>query len=1245
MKYSISRRMSVLLLSILMLATLIVPQAFAANEAVIVVDTSAYTTVQPGDELVIPVRLTQNPGIASMAVEMVYNSEIFDPPGGVLKNAYDIAGSVFESDRPMVGNKYTCIPTVSNETGVLFNFKLTVKNDAPNGTFDIVAHLPGDDPDNMVDYDENHIQTTFTNATITIANGRADGNVVVTGNGDSAVNTGYNTVKEALTAIQGSTVDKTGTITMYKDVSEPGPFNLQDGDNIIFDMNGRTLTMDKQEDVISSGDAFLGPDSGAASLVIRSSKGDSGTILCAGSAIKAQSGGAFTAKLESGTLRATTDAVTAFFNSSAPWNFEMTGGCIENEYGYAISGYDKVLLPADKLSQFSGKISGGKIAWKSSGCPLGCDVMTISGGKFKATDGTNPWIIAEFEDGYYLSDTADTEGYYSVLKLENPVASVNGREYYGLKGALNAAGENDTVKIINDFATGEAFEVKKPVTIDMQGHTITQTTVNSSIINVYSNLNLKSTGDKGVIRYAASKDTAEADEGAVSTNLGIWIAETGDATVDNIELRNIRIAFGIYTNAHVTSINNCSIKNVWKGFEVNDGATIDSITNTFVENYQSTVAPDDAYYNTGTALMTLVENGSVTLGEGNQFHSLANHCFYCDKASSVFNINGGSYEGAEAVMLSWSTVNITGGDFYAHNDAYGTIYSVSGTVSGGRYKSDKGWNVWNGHLNGGFTFPTGQTGGVTGPDAEGYYTFTPHYIITSPAPVEGAGTITAPANAAAGDKVEVTVTPAEGKSLVNGSLKYTTISGTVKPITKSADNKYVFTMPAEAVTISGEFGEGYSYALGLEITDTENHVVESIPVGQNVSVAVKVTSSTAYNGYNLVLAYDKDAFEYVTGAMDDKVNAETGKIVIQSENATADAQPVADLVFRAKAAKTDASFGVSGKLTTLADSYGGEGGVDAEAFTANFTVEEENYTVTFNDTGNPANTATVSVQGGQKVALASVPKWTKAGYDLSWTSGETEYSETEVANQVVNAEVTYTAKWNLKNYQVSLSGLTGDATANIENAYEATIDGYNPLYNYTVTVQIGGTAYTGATVSGNTVTIPAGAVIGEVSISVTSESTFAVTPHVEFVPGYTLVIVHGPETNGYTYDGKPMYRMSHYDDAAKADGKGNAYAYIIKGAAPEDINDKIGAAAAEACEEITVDGMNVNASPDGVGIDDAVVVYHDYNVSSLTDEFTPENYMPVYLRADWEKNYKVDTANVQKILNYLRDESINPTNP
>lgn len=139
------------------------------------------------------------------------------------------------------------------------------------------------------------------------------------------------------------------------------------------------------------------------------------------------------------------------------------------------------------------------------------------------------------------------------------------------------------------------------------------------------------------------------------------------------------------------------------------------------------------------------------------------------------------------------------------------------------------------------------------------------------------------------------------------------------------------------------------------------------------------------------------------------------------------------------------------------------------------------------------------------------------------------------AEQVVG-EIIVTAIRTGKVFKVTLgSDMTGEITAQYGTDYVATID-RDDDYRYTVTVTIGGRAYTGYEVSGNTITIPGGSITGDIVFVVEKEEiappTEPVTMHsVTFTgsgagaaQGNATSVAHGAsytltlkKESGYTY--------------------------------------------------------------------------------------------------------------------------------
>ncbi len=1244
MKRSLGRRVLSWLLCVLMLCACLPVNAFAAGNAEITVGADGITAA-PGDTVTIPVNLTVNPGIAGMTLTAVYDENVFELAETY---PYDKTGTVWPDSVTVGPHIIMYSATNTSVNGMLFNIKLKVKEDATEGTSQVTVKCRDDKPGMISDENKNAVPTTIKPCTVTITGGRVDRNVLITDAGDTTLNgTGYDTVAEALAAIQGST-QKSGTIKLYKDVSEAGEFQLADGDNIILDLNGKTLTC--------SGDGFNGATTSgaAASLTIRSSdSGQAGKFNVNGSCVDHNSG-SLTLNIESGSLYNADSTSLLDLNGTSPLDCHITGGYIESkQYVLSCYGFDMVSDPA----KYHIYISGGTFITGKEYCEIMNDSVTITGGRFKTADDSGSGVDVDgnwpvdIPDGYTLLSTQDSEGYYNVVSDDTlPQIAENSRTkktYAKLQTAVNEAAEKDEIDLNADTAISKWVEVAadKDVTIDLNGHTVTLTNGDVTAFDSYGKLNLISTGDKGVIRYAPSISTPVESEGDVSTWFCFYVE--GTLTTDNIEIRNFKAGVQLLNGASGSRLNNLTMKNIsFRGIEIAN-SSIESITNTSIT---TNAKPEDGTGEEGSGFcLVACGNSSVTLGEGNKFVAGAASALTANDGDTV-TINDGYYEGYELALTSGagSTLNINGGDFYAHSVGGGyavTYASGTGVATGGRFKHENGNSVWGWLLGGNFDVPSGRTKNLVARE-DGWYELESKWQVNLPESIDN-GTLSCSANGGAleGDEVTIDVTPSDGYSLKIGSLKYTTINGNQTEVITKKNDGYTFTMPADGVNITAEFTNEAQYALGLDVKDAGGNTPDKIETQDEITVDVKVTSSTVYNGYDVSLTYDKNVFKYVSGADPTKVDEGNGTITFIAENiddADGVAKTLASVKFKAIAASDiPVSFKAEGKFGNTAGAFNSQDAEPAEAVLHEVAVELKPFTVSFTDADGGNTDVNVTVLDGNKTAIGDVPSFTRTGYNLDgWTiDGDTTvYTSTAIAEKAVTANVTYKAKWSLVNYKVTHTGFTGSDTANYGTAYEATIDGYNASgYTYSVKYTIGGGAEQEATIDGTgKVTIPGASITGDIVLILSKTGKFSSTSYADYVGGYSLIVVHGANATGYTYNNKLMYRMPDYDDTAKGDA-GKAYAYIIKGAVPANVDSNIGVAASDATPTELRKQNDVNASGK-VDINDAIVVYRDYNTE--THEYKPDDYqyMPYYLRADLSDgnaDHRIDNYDVQVVLNVL----------
>ncbi len=125
-----------------------------------------------------------------------------------------------------------------------------------------------------------------------------------------------------------------------------------------------------------------------------------------------------------------------------------------------------------------------------------------------------------------------------------------------------------------------------------------------------------------------------------------------------------------------------------------------------------------------------------------------------------------------------------------------------------------------------------------------------HAVTVSDSMVGGSVT-TDKQEAAAGETVQLTVTPAEGKQLVTGSLKVTGNSGTVIALTR--DNRFI--MPAEAVTVTAAFEDRKATQVWLDSA--------TVTAGDTCTVGVNIEEGSGFAAGTFVVQYDSEMLEYV----------------------------------------------------------------------------------------------------------------------------------------------------------------------------------------------------------------------------------------------------------------------------------------------------------------------------------------------------------------------------------------------
>ena len=285
--------------------------------------------------------------------------------------------------------------------------------------------------------------------------------------------------------------------------------------------------------------------------------------------------------------------------------------------------------------------------------------------------------------------------------------------------------------------------------------------------------------------------------------------------------------------------------------------------------------------------------------------------------------------------------------------------------------------------------------------------------------------------------------------------------------------------------------------------------------------------------------------------------------------------------------------------------------------------------------------------------MVSIPTDVKTGYVFKgWALTEdatTALTDESIRSAAVTAAVTYYPVFEAEQYDVTLTGTTTDANpakATFGQDYTATISDYDANnYDYTVTYKAGDTASktldlsTASNFDAATgkFTIPAADITG--ALTVTVEKTlkgFEVELHADYVTGYTLVLVKKSATNAattspiYTYgaSGENTGAMFFVKELTKADESKayGAYAILVEGAITESAaRAKVGITTTAATELTIQTDVNATGLIDS---SDLQAAFSGYKV-----QLTLPEQMAIYLRADVNGDYKLDTADVGLVNN------------
>ena len=285
--------------------------------------------------------------------------------------------------------------------------------------------------------------------------------------------------------------------------------------------------------------------------------------------------------------------------------------------------------------------------------------INVAGGTF--TSVLNPNYIAEGANLYtngtnYKVGQSAAEGYDQVVAVVTDAEGQYVAGYATLQAAINAAGEDDTIVLVNNVTESVTVPAGKTITLDLNGYTLTNST-GTTITNLGTLTIEDSSNDKTGAVYGNSEYALFNEIGATATLNGGLFTNSGNAS------------YVISNHGTMT---------------INEGVTMIQASGNAVAGPSGIASgyytPDDK---SKTAYLTI---------NGGKFSSP--RITIKNDEISYLTINGGEFdvEGTNVQSVqNWTYTTITGGTFYGtvHMWTYDSV-PVRGelNIEGGDFKND-----------------------------------------------------------------------------------------------------------------------------------------------------------------------------------------------------------------------------------------------------------------------------------------------------------------------------------------------------------------------------------------------------------------------------------------------------------------------------------------------------------------------------------------------------------------------------
>ncbi len=871
----------------------------------------------------------------------------------------------------------------------------------------------------------------------------------------------YASLKEAVTKLNASTGNYTNVvITLNEDAVETSTVEVKK--SVTLDLNGHVLTADTAENGITV--------SGGATLTVKDSS-TNGTGVFKHTATRAEksailaNGSGTVVNIESGTIEATRGNGLKVDGAA----FHVSGG--------TITGGNNGIYVATHSASPVCTVSGGKIICKGNGFALNMDDAAIagsiqlSGGAFMNTVHATELIRNQdkcaFQDSKSLSPSPNTEGFYEVREVGTymlVLTADNKEQHYN-------AGETVTVTVsaygpgsINSFGftpsyDSDKLELKSVTSADDGNFTVNQETGTSGYTVNGEGITLGGTSDSATklvtITFTAKGNINDNDTTTITlkdpemTPSGSAIS--GKAVVEKkltVNLHNIRVTL----TAENGTINGVKDVTLYAKYNVPD-----LYSDPARETPASVRVSADGGYRlndkTGEKLWKCGNDGYTS------FDDIKVLPFTESKAFDL--------QTTKVWTVSFNTTDMTGGSLSTNDPITvddGTKLSAAGlpTATEKTGYAFTGWKVGTDN----------STVDTNTYEVKADITLTPVFTVKSYdfTKVANQSTVTVTSGvgnnkATYGQKITFTVMPNEGYVVTD--VRYTVGSGASTPLTA---NSGVYTIPGSMIT--------------------GNVTVEVVTV-KYVTVTFQAGTGNTLTGGGGAVAYAKSG---VAGLYTDTT------FMTQFTVPT----PAAQEGYRLADQTGEALWkDGSGKGYTAET-------VNTAEFSANTTLTAQSvktYKVTFVS----AEPAKATVTGSQTLdadkMITEIPAATyTAGYTFKeWRIGETAYASDEALKAVaINGDTTVMLVAKDNSYTATLTGgnaadvtditgiLDGNATHGTPITFKLTAkDGYKVTK---VAYKInGGDAVTISPSSEGVYTIPGDAIVGAVTLELTSNETVTVT--------------------------------------------------------------------------------------------------------------------------------------------------------